>query len=102
MLRSPKVIIATVLIMLVCAAWAVAAGSVDQKAVLSGQVIANGLATPGTMVHEGDVLIQIESIAGAAPAVRATLDGKIREVLVKPGDHINTGDVVVRIDPVRK
>lgn len=102
MLRSPKIIIATVVIMLALGTWAMAAGSIDQKAVLSGQVIAKGLVVPGTMVHEGDILVQVETIAGAAPAVRATVDGKIREVLVGPGDNINTGDVVVRIEPVRR
>jgi Pyruvate carboxylase len=75
---------------------------VDQKGVLGGRVLAEGLAFPGADVREGDVLVRIDGLTGPAIAVRANIDGKVREVLVRPGDTIRTGDVLVRIEPVRK
>jgi biotin carboxyl carrier protein len=88
---------------LIAVAWAMASGAlVDQKGVLSGRVLAQGLAVPGADVCEGAVLVVVDTITGPAPAVRATVDGKVKEVLVKPGDIIRTGDVLVRIEPARK
>ena len=95
-----------VLIILICAAavaWATASGSaVDQKGVLAGQVLADGLTVAGADVHEGDTLVLVDTIAGPVPAVRANIDGQVKEVLVKPGDMIKVGDVLVRIEPARK
>jgi biotin carboxyl carrier protein len=102
MLRHYKIMLMIVVLMLALGTWVMAAGSVDQKAVLSGQVSAGALVAPGASVHEGDILVQVETLAGAVPAVRATLDGKVIEVLVKPGDSIRSGEVVVRVEPVRK
>ena len=88
----------------VASIWAVSAanGALDQKSVLAGKVLSQGLVTAGQAVREGQALVLIESLTGPAPAVRATTDGKVREVLVKPGEVIRTGDVVVRIDPAGK
>lgn len=103
MLRSKNVIILALVIVMGVAAWAVASGTlVDQKGVLAGRVSAEGLASPGQVVHEGTVLVVVESIAGPAPAVRANVDGTVKEVLVKPGDMIRSGDVLVRIEASRK
>ncbi len=103
MFRPKSIAILTVAIVLAAAAWAMASGQlVDQKGVLSGRVLAQGLVAPGTNVREGDVLVGVEGLTGPAIAVRANIDGKVREVLVKPGDMIRTGDVLVRIEPVRK
>ncbi|HMM20901.1 MAG TPA: hypothetical protein PKA10_09165 [Selenomonadales bacterium] len=103
MLRSKNVIVLALVIVMAVAAWAMAAGSlVDQKGVLSGRVLAQGLSAPGQAVREGDVLVVVDSIAGPAPAVRANVDGTVREVLVKPGDMIRSGDVAVRIEASRK
>ena len=80
--------------------WGVSASNaVDQKAVLAGRVLPMGLVAGGTVVREGSPLVFVDSITGAVPAARATTDGTVREVLVKPGDMVKTGDVVVRIDP---
>ncbi|MDT8903774.1 biotin/lipoyl-binding protein [Anaeroselena agilis] len=100
MFRPKSVAALTVVLVLAVAAWAMAAGPlVDQKGVLSGRVLADGLAVPGAGVREGDVLVRVEGLAGPAIAVRANIDGKVKEVLVKPGDTIRTGDVLVRIEP---
>jgi len=103
MLRSKNVIVLALIIVMAVVAWAVAAGSlVDQKGVLAGRVSAERLTAAGQVVHEGDVLVVVDSIAGPAPAVRANVDGTVREVLVKPGDMIRSGDVLVRIEASRK
>lgn len=100
MFRPKSVAVLTVVLVLAAVAWAMAAGPlVDQKGVLSGRVMADGLAVPGAGVREGDVLVRVEGLTGPAIAVRANVDGQVREVLVKPGDMIRTGDVLVRIEP---
>ncbi|MDR7866200.1 MAG: biotin/lipoyl-binding protein [Sporomusaceae bacterium] len=100
MFRPKSVAILTVVLVLAAVAWAMAAGPlVDQKSVLSGRVIADGLAVPGAGVREGNVLVRVEGLTGPAIAVRANVDGQVREVLVKPGDTVRTGDVLVRIEP---
>jgi biotin carboxyl carrier protein len=102
MFRNKKTAILTLAILVMMIAWVTAAGVVEQKGVLAGQVSAGGLVTPGTMVHEGDVLVCVDTITGPSPALRATTDGKVSEVLVKPGDSIHSGDVLVRVEPARK
>lgn len=100
MLNQRKIVWLTLVMMLAAIAWAAASGAlVDQRGVLNGKVLASCLVTPGTMVHEGDVLVCVDTITGPAPAVRANVDGKVVEVLVKPGDMIKTGDVLARIEP---
>ena len=100
MFRPKNVAILTVVLVLAAVAWAMAAGPlVDQKSVLSGRVMADGLAVPGAGVREGDVLVRVEGLTGPAIAVRANVDGQVREVLVKPGVTIRTGDVLVRVEP---
>lgn len=102
MFRNKKIAFLTLAVLLITIAWATAAGSVQQKGVLSGRVLEAGLVTPGSTVREGDVLVLVDTITGPLPAVRATVDGKVSDVLVKPGDTIKTGDVLVRIEPARK
>jgi biotin carboxyl carrier protein len=88
---------------LMAAVWVLAAdGPVDQTSVLAGKVLATGLVATGTTVHEGDILVDVDSIAGPAPAVRANVDGLVKEVLIKPGDMIHTGEILVRIQPEHK
>lgn len=103
MFRPKSVAIMAVVLTIAAVAWATASGTlVDQRGVLSGRVQAEGLVAAGASVREGDVLVVVDVLTGPAPAVRANIDGKVREVLVKPGDTINTGDVVVRIEAVRR
>lgn len=102
MLRNKKLIaILTLVIVVSFGAWALAAGSlVEQRSVLSGHVL--GVVSPGTAVKEGSVLVVVGTITGPVPAVRATVDGTVKEVLVNPGDIVRQGDAVVRIEPARK
>lgn len=86
---------------LVTSVWA-AGGFVVQKSVLSGNVTAEGLVAPGTAVREGDILVKVETLTGALPAARATGDGVVKEVLVKPGDAIQIDQIVARIEMKRK
>ncbi|MDR3562501.1 MAG: biotin/lipoyl-binding protein [Negativicutes bacterium] len=103
MLRVRSIIVMVLVFLVFAVAWVAANGAaVDQKGVLSGRVLANGLAVPGAAVREGDVLVFVDTITTPVPAVRANVDGKVTEVLVKPGDMIRTGDVLVRIEPARK
>ncbi|MCE5286567.1 MAG: biotin-requiring enzyme [Pelosinus sp.] len=92
-------IIGLLLLLVVFGTWAAAAGNlVDQRGVLSGKVLSDKLVSVGTAVREGDVLVRVATLTGAAPAVRANTDGIVREVLVTPGKNINSGDVLVRLE----
>ena len=86
------------LVLLLAVGTVFAAGLVDHKAVLSGRVSGQDLASAGQDVREGDVLVRVETVAGAQPAVRAAVNGVVRDVLVRPGDTIQAGKVVVRVE----
>ena len=86
------------LVLLLAVGTVFAAGLVDHMAVLSGRVSGQDLASAGQDVREGDVLVRVETVAGAQPAVRAAVNGVVRDVLVRPGDTIQAGKVVVRVE----
>ena len=103
MLRFRTMVFSALIIVAFAVAWTSAAGALtDQKSVLDGKVLADGLTYPGAEVHEGDTLVVVDSITGPVPAVRANTDGRVKEVLVKPGDFIHSNDVAVRIEPAHK
>lgn len=103
MAHKRSILVITLLLVVGVVAWSLAAGqAVEQRGVLSGSVLANGLIAPGAMAREGDVLVYVETITGPAVAVRANVDGTVREVLVRPGDKVRTGDVLVRIEPFKR
>jgi len=54
--------------------------------------------SPGQVVAGSEILVEIES-EKANYEVEAGTAGTVREVLVKEGDVVNVGDVVVRIEP---
>ena len=56
------------------------------------------LIAPGDRVTAGQSVVEIES-EKANYEVEAGTAGTVREVLVKEGDVVNVGDVVVRIEP---
>ena len=70
--------------------------AVPQKSVLTGQVVS--VVSPGTAVKEGDVLVTVTSLAGPVPAVRADVDGVVKEVLVNQGENIEKQDTAVIIE----
>ena len=103
MLIYKKTITILIALLLAATIWVGAATNlVDQHGVLSGRVVSQNLVVVGTFVKEGTVLASVDSITGAAPAARATRDGMVREVLVKPGDIVRAGQVLARIEPVNK
>lgn len=102
MLSKKRIIAGALLLILALGTWALAAGQiVEQKSVLTGSVLAAGLVQVNAKVREGDVLVNVSTITGSAVAVRATVDGVVQAVLVKPGDKAKAGDVLVRIQASR-
>lgn len=53
---------------------------------------------PGQSVGQGDVLVILESMKMEIP-VEAERPGVVREVLVKPDDLVQHGDLLVTLDP---
>ncbi|SDD82235.1 biotin/lipoyl-binding protein [Sporomusa acidovorans] len=103
MAHKKGIIAITLLLTIGLMTWVLAAGqAVEQRGVLSGSVLANGLVAPGATAREGDILVYVQTIAGPAAAVRANVDGVVRDVLVRPGDKVKTGDVLVKIEPFKK
>ena len=73
---------------------------VDVKATLRGEVLADDLAKPGDDVQEGTPLVYVKTQTGRGAAARAPADGRVVEVLVRPGTVIRElGTVVARFDP---
>ena len=88
------------------AALAAAPGTAGQatvlvRVVISGEVLPLQLATVGQTVRQGDPLVFLRgTTSGAAvPAAVASVDGRVVEVRVRPGDRVNIGDVVAAIQP---
>ena len=70
----------------------------DQHAVVSGTVVADGLVTECAVVKQGDVLVNVKSLAGSnIAAARATTSGHVTQVLVQPGQNIVPQQVVAKI-----
>ncbi len=73
---------------------------VEVKATLRGEVLADGLVKAGDEVREADPLVYVKTQTGRGVAARATVDGRVTEVLVQSGALIRElGAVVARIDP---
>ena len=88
-----------VVVMFALLSSASAAVLVEHSAVLGGKVSDRGLVTVGSMVKEGDVLVNVETMAGVAPTSRSKVNGVVTEVLVTPGTVVKSGQIVVRIEP---
>lgn len=73
----------------------------EVKSTLAGVVLADELAEVGTRVEDAQPLVYVRTaLTGTiAVAARAPRDGVVREVLVAPGQRVERGDVVIRIDP---
>src|SRR5574344_396002 len=66
-------------------------------ATLSGVVAADGLVQTGATVTEGQVLVQVKTVAGLMPAARANGNGKVTAVYVTAGQNITSGQEVAAI-----
>jgi|SRR5579864_4771892 pyruvate carboxylase len=71
------------------------------RVVISGEVLPLQLAKIGQAVKQGDPLVFLRgtSSGAAVPAAVASIDGRVVQVMVRPGDHVNIGDVVAVIQP---
>jgi len=77
-----------------------AAGVLEVRATLTGEVLAEGLARPGQEVRDGDPLVYVRALVGRDVAARAPADGTVVEVLVRPGQQIRErGTVVAHLRP---
>ena len=63
----------------------------------SGMVVTVAV-KPGERIRKGQKLLTLEAMK-METAINAELDGKIRDVLVQPGNRVETGDLLVVIDP---
>jgi biotin carboxyl carrier protein len=71
------------------------------RVVISGEVLPLQLARVGQVVKQGDALVFLRGTSSGAsvPAAVASVDGRVVEVMVRPGDRVNIGDVVAVIQP---
>ncbi|MDR7451369.1 MAG: acetyl-CoA carboxylase biotin carboxyl carrier protein subunit [Armatimonadota bacterium] len=76
-------------------------GWLDVKSTLAGTVLADDLVEVGARVEDGQPLVYVRTVLTGTKAVaaRAPRNGTVREVLVRPGQRVRQGDVVVRIEP---
>ena len=103
MMIHKKSILFGIAFLMLATIWGVSADSlIDQNGVLAGRVVTQGLVAVGSSVKEGAELARVESITETAVVARATRDGVVREVLVKPGDKVSVGQVIARIEPAVK
>lgn len=70
---------------------------VVQKSILQGEVVATQLVAVGQQVKEGEVLVCVKTALGIAVASRATVNGTVVEVLVKPGEIVKVQQAVAVI-----
>ncbi len=100
-LRVPvAILVAAAVAFAVASSLAAPRQPVEVKATLMGEVLAEGLVKPGDGVAEGEPLLYVRTATGRAVAARATVDGRVLEVLVSAGTVIRElGTVVVRLEP---
>lgn len=72
------------------------AADVPYTAVIGGTV--TSVVSVGTDVHEGDVLLTVNSLAGPMAAARANSSGTVKEVKVSTGGTVAQGTVVVVVE----
>jgi biotin carboxyl carrier protein len=98
-------VLASLLVTVIVAALAVAASgapkqAIEVRATLRGEVLGDDLASPGDEVREGAPLVYVKTQTGRGVAARAPADGRVAEVLVRPGTVIRElGTVVARLEP---
>src|SRR3989442_13849490 len=80
---------------------ALAADLLEVKSSLAGVVQEERLVKAGDQVEDAQPLVYVRtSLTGAiGVAARAPQDSVVREVLDHPGDRVDGGDVVVRLQP---
>jgi len=73
----------------------------EAKATITGTVLAEGLVEVGAQVEEDQPLVYVRTgLTGRTDvAARSRWKGVVRDVLVRPGQRVELGDVLVRIEP---
>lgn len=94
--RSIIFIFAIAIFMICAAGLAMENKQVKQTAVVSGTVSSTIAAE--TVVKSGDSLVEISTLTGTTSAARATVDGTVKQILVKQGDEIKAGQIVAYIE----
>ncbi len=91
----------TIVLVAVLAAGVIAAPPVlEVKASLIGVVLEEGLVTEGTEVTDGQPLVYVRTATRSmAVAATAPRDGVVTAVLVRPGQRLERGQVIVRLMP---
>lgn len=74
---------------------------VEVKSSLAGIVLADDLVEMGVSVEDAQPLVYVRTALTGLKSVaaRAPREGVVREVLVRPGQRVERGDVVVRLLP---
>lgn len=100
-MRRLGLILVTMAALGVSAVAAPRADVVEVKSSLAGLVLADDLAEVGDRVEDAQALVYVRTpLTGLrSVAARAPRDGVVREVLVRPGQRVERGDVVVRLLP---
>lgn len=70
--------------------------AIPQKSVLTGTVTKT--VAKDDVVKSGTPLVEVSTLTGTTAAARATVDGKITNVLVNVGDNVSPGQIVVYIE----
>lgn len=96
--------VTSIVVMLLLASVASAAprtALLEVKSSLSGTVLVDDLVAEGTQVTDGQPLVYVRTALTGTKSVaaRAPRDGTVREVLVRAGQRIERGDVLVRLEP---
>jgi pyruvate carboxylase len=63
-------------------------------------MVATLAASPGQVVKAGDILLTIEAMK-METALRAERDGVIGEIMVKPGNQVDSKDLVLTLHPAQ-
>ena len=97
-MKRKYLILSTIIALILLTTVGLAMGNkqVEQKAVIAGTV--SSTVAEGTTVKMGDSLVEISTLTGTSAAARATVNGVVKQVLVKIGDNITPNQVVVYVE----
>lgn len=72
------------------------------RSAIAGEVVGEGLAKVNQDVKQGDPLVYVQSTTENRPVLAAVapVDGRVLRVTVRPGSHVNIGDIVAAIQPL--
>ena len=94
-MKRKYLILSTIIALILLTTVGLAMGNkqVEQKAVIAGTV--SSTVAEGTTVKMGDSLVEISTLTGTSAA---TVNGVVKQVLVKVGDNITPNQVVVYVE----